>query len=306
MHTRPTSFQSSGQMSLVQLATSDQDTVEFLSGPRAFREKAIRVQEINSGGDVNLLLAVNRSASYVLLIDGDVLEGAMQTRVLNTSVLLAPHSKTKIPVSCVERGRWSSVSPEFSGSDYTAPSDIRAMKVAGVHRSLRQNLGHVADQGRVWQCVGRAQARYGIRSETDSMADLFQAKRDDFTRMIESFSPDPGANGMAVFRGPSLQSIDLFNRRDVFSDYFQHLLRGSAANFVAAGTSQKPVSEHEAFFHTMELLDHIDSLECKAYPAVGAGREERFQSAQCAGFRLLLDREFIHLATFPVLEAGRE
>jgi hypothetical protein len=177
MHTLPMSFQSTGQMSLVQLATSEQDTVAFLSGPRAFREKAIRVQEINAGGNVNFLLAINQSASYVLLIDGDVLEGAKQTRVLNTSVLLAPHSKTKIPVSCVERGRWRYVSPEFTGSDYVAPSDIRAMKAAGVHRSLRQNLGHIADQGRVWQCVGRAQARFGVHSETDSMADLFHTKR---------------------------------------------------------------------------------------------------------------------------------
>jgi hypothetical protein len=123
--------------------------------------------------------------------------------------------------------------------------------------------------------------------------------------MIGSFTPEPEANGLAVFQGRLLQSIDLFNRRDVFSDYFQHLLRGSAANAAAAATSPKPVSEHEALFRTMELLDHIESLDRTAYPAVGAGNEERFQSTRCAGFRLLLDREFIHLAAFPELEASR-
>jgi len=305
MHTRATSFQPSGQMSLVQLATADQDTVEFLSGPRAFKKKAIRVQEISSAGDVNLLLAVNRSSGYVLLIDGDVLEGAKQTRVLNTSVLLPPHSKTKVPVSCVERGRWRHISPEFSGSDYAAPADFRAMKAAGVHHSLRQNLGHLADQGRIWQCVGRVQDQFGVRSDTDSMADLFSAKRDDFAQTIGSFRSDSGANGMAVFQGQLLQSIDLFNRRDVFFDYFHHLLRGAAATSVTAARSQKPVSEHEAVFRTIDLLDHIDSLDRKCYPAVGAGREERFQSTECTGFELLLGREVIHLAAFSELEAIR-
>jgi len=306
MHTRATSFQSSGQMSVVQLATADQDTVEFLSGPRAFKEKAIRVQEINSGGDVNLLLAINQSSSYVLLIDGDVLEGAKQTRVLNTSVLLPPHSKTKIPVSCVEQGRWRYISPEFCGSDYAAPSDIRAMKVAGVHHSLRHNLGHLADQGRVWQCVGRVQDRFGVLSDTDSMADIFSAKRNEFTQTIGSFRSDHGASGMAVFQGRTLLSIDLFNRRDIYSDYFHPLLRGAAATSVAAPESQKPVSEHEAVFRTIDLLDHIESLDRIRYPAVGAGREERFQSTQCTGFQLLLDRELIHLAAFPEREAERQ
>ena len=42
----------------------------------------------------------------VLFLEGEELVGAKQNRILNTSVLIAAHTKSKIPVSCVEAGRW--------------------------------------------------------------------------------------------------------------------------------------------------------------------------------------------------------
>ena len=58
------------------------------------------------GGSVPDLLVENRGDVRVLFLEGEELIGAKQNRILNTSVLVAAHTKVKIPVSCVERGRW--------------------------------------------------------------------------------------------------------------------------------------------------------------------------------------------------------
>jgi len=52
----------------------------------------------------------NKGERFVLFVEGQELRGAKQNRVLNASVLIAAHTKTVIPVSCVEQGRWRYVS----------------------------------------------------------------------------------------------------------------------------------------------------------------------------------------------------
>src|SRR4051794_35805362 len=72
-----------------------------------------RVSEVNTEGSVPELLAFNPLDQAVLLYDGEELLGAKQNRILNVTVLTAPHSETRIPVSCVEQGRWHAASATF-------------------------------------------------------------------------------------------------------------------------------------------------------------------------------------------------
>src|SRR6266498_1481531 len=72
-----------------------------------------RITEVDAAGSVPELLASNPLESPVLLYDGEELLGAKQNRILNVTVLLAAKSDTRIPVSCVEEGRWNARSAEF-------------------------------------------------------------------------------------------------------------------------------------------------------------------------------------------------
>lgn len=82
----------------------------------ALKMRVLRIEEIGEEGRVPTLRVVNSGADPVLLLEGDELVGAKQNRVVNSSVLVAADSELTLPVSCVERGRWSYRSRGFSSS----------------------------------------------------------------------------------------------------------------------------------------------------------------------------------------------
>jgi hypothetical protein len=84
-----------------------------------------RVTEVDAGGAVPELLARNPLDANVLLYDGEELVGAKQNRILNVTVLLPGVSETRIPVSCVEEGRWSARSAAFTAARHTAYPELR-------------------------------------------------------------------------------------------------------------------------------------------------------------------------------------
>ena len=88
----------------------------YLTLDEALAQGTVQVTEVSKGGHVPELLLINRGDRPVLLIDGEELVGAKQNRVLNLTILATPHSELVIPVSCVEQGRWSAVSPAFCAS----------------------------------------------------------------------------------------------------------------------------------------------------------------------------------------------
>ncbi|HOI55578.1 MAG TPA: TIGR02452 family protein, partial [Phycisphaerae bacterium] len=137
----------------------------YLLASEAMGAGLLIVTEVGEAGTVPELLAVNEADRPVLLLDGEELQGAKQNRILNTSVLLPAKSKTCIPVSCVEEGRWSHVSPTFKAGNY-APSSLRQRKSRDVQHSLRARGRAESDQGAVWDSVAEQIAACAAPSPT--------------------------------------------------------------------------------------------------------------------------------------------
>src|SRR5271156_502904 len=145
--------------------------VDYLLSDEAIRAGSVAVEEVNEGGSVPNLLVTNQGDSRVLFLEGEELRGAKQNRVLNTSVLIAARSKVTIPVSCVEQGRWRYRSRQFGLSGSHSPSKLRYFLKSSVTSSLKSMGGHLSDQGKVWEEVGRQQASLGASSASVAMED---------------------------------------------------------------------------------------------------------------------------------------
>ena len=178
------------------------------------------MKEVSQAGDVNTLVVLNASAQFVFMMDGDVLAGAKQNRVVNTSILLAPKSKTFIPVSCIEQGRWHHTSPKFTDSKFVASSKLRADKARNVRENLKKENAFDANQGEVWNFVAESQRLYQMSSPTSNLSDIFEKKEKDFDAFAKAFAANPEANGVAIFLGDQLKDLDIFNRREVYPGVF--------------------------------------------------------------------------------------
>lgn len=303
MIAKTVSFQKEQNLSVVQIAADNQNSFSCISGPSAIKDDLIQVKEVSKQGSVNTLHVFNLSDKFVFMMDGDILAGAKQNRVLNTSVLLAPNTKTNIPVSCVERGRWSHISHKFDSTDYSAPSMMRAKKALRVSENLKKGMKHASNQGEVWADVDNYSLKFKINSYSDNLSDVFDGKRKDFDEFIHSFQLDKSANGLAVFVKHSLLSLDIFNRTDIFSEYFPRILKGCAMEaFGLKGKSE--MSEAEANFKTLTFIDQFENLNFDEHPGVGVGIEKRFKSNDLTGFELIYNSNMIHFTALNLKKEG--
>lgn len=160
-------------LGVFQLATAGQNTLEYIGAGKAMAERAIEVTEVSEAGSVNRLKVINHSERYVFFMEGDLLEGAKQNRVLNTSVFLAPHSTTIIPVSCVEAGRWHRTSATFNAAPFVYPAFMRQMKAEQVTDNLHKRRAHMANQNEVWESITLYSSTVERSSPTADFISLF-------------------------------------------------------------------------------------------------------------------------------------
>ena len=289
-------FKNSKAISVVQFRADEQDTFDYKSASFAIREKLIEVKEISDSGSVNDLFVINYSDYYVFFMDGDILTGAKQNRVLNTSVLLKPNSKTLLPVSCVEAGRWRYSSSMFSMEDnYAAPAMLRKCKSIQVNENLKNRKQHYADQSEVWKNVANLDNLHESKSHTSNLSDVYYSKERDFKTFTEDFEVDKSANGIAVFVNDRLSGIDVFNRKDIYAEYFTKILNGLAMESGFSRIKKECIEEERARQSVVDFMGGYETIVKKEYHAVGAGTEKRFESMNLTGFELSYEEHLIHV-----------
>ena len=157
--------------------------LDYLAFAEAGRRGA-KLTELAAGADVNTLVVHNPLELPVLLYEGEEIQGAQQNRTIDISVLVAAHSKLRVPVSCVEQGRWDHRrhAEPFTSAHQAPHPELRRLKNERVRERLAAGHAPRADQGEVWQEIAAKSARHGARSDTGALHDVFEHRRDMIDR----------------------------------------------------------------------------------------------------------------------------
>ncbi|HWG94747.1 MAG TPA: DUF6569 family protein [Mycobacteriales bacterium] len=177
---------------------------------------AVQVQELAAGPSVGQLVVGNAGPRPVLVLEGELLEGGHQHRVLERSAVVEAGASVPLPVSCVEQGRWHGGRVHERGGR-RAPTNVRA----------------AADQSRVWQEVGRFEDAYAA-SPTHSYLDAVAPAVGRAEDLVRGVRPLPFQSGLLAGVGGQPLLLEVYDSPRTLAAVWPGLLQALAVDALSA------------------------------------------------------------------------
>lgn len=211
----------------------------------------LEITEKQDGAQVNELMAKNTSRDTLYLMQGEVVTGGKQDRVLAQDVLLLPGQNLDVAAFCVEQGRW-----EGGGENkrFGSTAGVTATKV-------RQAVAVSKDQRAVWENV----AGYLQANKVDAQTGTFAALQGDSTfqadlqryraHFKDLFSGNDDVIGVVAVSGGQVIGCDLFATAALFQDAYSGLLTGYITEAISNGSEVKLTAREAQEFLERLLAD---------------------------------------------------
>ena len=251
------------------------------------------VEEVSEGGDVPFLGVRNNGGQPILIPEGEILIGAKQNRVVNLTVLVAVKTTYKLPVSCVEQGRWHYRTRHFKPAAFAHPR-LRELKVRSAQHSRKVMGLAVADQGDVWNEVDQHLVEMDVAAPTRDFAESYDAAGDQLEDYREQIELPEGACGFIAAYGDEVAGVDLFDNPATM-----HKLWGRMSNayFIEAARgrgkgAQASKSVAEKFLE--DVAGHL--VEAEQQPQLGL--ELEVGNGGVSGSALYYEGAVCHLSAF--------
>lgn len=253
------------------VSSNEHDTSEFITLDDGIRSGEVVITEAGrigglirsphhhipvSGPQVNNLVLINNSKHPLILLAGEIVTGGKQDRVVGKDrVIPAESDPVDLGVFCVEPGRWTESSAQFS-----------SMKSQMAQPSVRSKAMVAQNQQQVWDSVGAANgaiqgtlgglvsggpmpSSYAKTFETRSVqkviADQAAPIEQSYSSLMKQLR-DQHSVGVVVAVGGQLIWADLFASTGLLEKYWPKLVRSYAAEAITSGAIAKPVSVAEA------------------------------------------------------------
>jgi hypothetical protein len=279
------------EVRIIPLRLQRMASLEYLTLEDSAAATLLTVEETSTSGSVPELQVRNRTNSRVLIPEGSTLVGAKQNRVVNLSIMIAPESVTLIPVSCVERGRWRFLTPQFAAGGF-AGSPLRAQMCKDATVSLK-TIGKVhVDQGEVWRHVDDMLEGAEVCSPTAAYHALYEKWQPEFVDCEARLRLPENACGAAVEIDGLLVAVDLFDKPSTLHKLWPKLIRSYLLAVLGSRVPQGKKIDVSAF------LARVLSSPGESYNPVGVGTTIRFTHPEAVGAALMCEDQLVHLSVF--------
>jgi hypothetical protein len=275
--------------------------LEYVTFADAQKDGRAEISEVGEAGAVSTLEVTTSSKVPVLMIDGEILIGLKQNRVLNTTILVPAKTTLKVPVACVEAGRWRRATSKASRADYALSPKIRSMKRHSVTLSARASGKFTADQGAVWHEVAGSLGDLGVHSQTLAYSDIEKQRRPEIEDRLSQLQPEPGQSGVLALIGGEPVAFDLFDRPSTLTRMWQGLIGSYIAESLVSNASNETTDLEAA----ADWIRGAGAGEATQHQAVGLGESVSITGPKHETSALVVDGIAVHIATGPALSRMR-
>ena len=260
-----------GNLAIFGVSSPSIGTEQYLCLPEALDKNLVEIREVSEEGLVNELSLHNHSPKGLLCVEGEMLSGCKQQRVLNTSVLVSPFTKITIPVSCVEAGRWSWKSNRFSSTEEMYFAKGRANMRDSVFYHSRNYGSKYSNQNKVWEDVDEKLNKMDAFSDTSSVNQAYFSKKERINKIVKLFQIEKSDIGIIYGIGNKIIGGDFFYNNHVFNVYFPKIIRSICLDAFEKNTLRSNLSKKDA----QMLLNLVHQADFEKHKAVSAGEEFR-------------------------------
>jgi len=278
-----------------------QPRVEYATLEDVRGRNDVKISEVNEEGEVPELLVTNKTKSRLLIIDGEELVGAKQNRIVNVTIMIPVETDIRIPVSCVEAGRWRPVSDDFDIGFHAVPS-VRRRAKASVMRAQAAGEGFHTDQGAVWDEVQYCLHYLDVDSQTSAMHRAFEARKREIEEYMKALQLPKDAVGYVAVLGEDIIGADVFDSALTLQKKWPRLVRSYAVEALrrdrAAQQKKSPVKRgaHKRQEEiARRVLEQIAENEGKCCPSPGEGVNVNVETPDVIASALVCDEAVVHL-----------
>ncbi|MFN4179963.1 MAG: ARPP-1 family domain-containing protein [Armatimonadota bacterium] len=287
---------------------------------------------IPESGRVPEIVIVVKGEKPVLVVEGTVVVGGLQNRTVNISLLLEAGKEHKIPVSCIERGRWHfrhrrlyheptipfwrRVEREerereerereptaFEVAAFAVHANLRRMKTASAVRSHLLRSVPAAEQREVWSEVERKLRATKVHSPTEDETVFYERHFSSIEDLLRPMKPLENQVGALVAVGQEIVGLEVFDHPETWHIMHRKILSSYAADALETLEFGKPkalVTTYGAKAFLETVASSLDKAYVKPSP-VGLG--EHFlldeNTTLVGGFALVYNEATLHLFAFP-------
>jgi hypothetical protein len=290
-------------LTMYPLLLPDESTPGYLTLDEALAASLASVTEVSESGSVPELLVKNAAKQPVLILDGEELVGAKQNRIVNLTILVAAQQTLRIPVSCVEAGRWARRSREFAAAGRAHYATGRARKLEQVSCALRAFGTREADQGDVWQDIEEKSRRMRAGSATRAAAAMYENSQSKLDALIEELEAVPRQAGALFTINGVVAGLDLFDSPATWRKSMRKLVQSYGLDALDHADAREHPGTSEggsdAAPQPAVFLSALKRAPRDGFPAIGVGEDVRIAGDTIVGGGLVVDGKVVHLVAFP-------
>jgi len=262
---------------------------DYMTMDEAMDRGWLKIKE-SGEGNVNFVEVKNNGKEMVFLLTGEMITGAKQDRMVQEDILLPANSGwVRVPVYCVEHGRWSGsgISQEFKSSKLVVPN------------AVRQRAENTKSQSEVWDGVAESQENLDVASPTGNVKDTYENKKvqKEITDYSKHMSHVPELSrstiGVVVTTGNRIICFDLFANNHLMRKFWDKLIKSYAMDALSGSRSSLDKEDIYEFLEIVESAHYISS------GTPGSGNLFTIESHMGKGSALVYEDAVVHMDFFP-------